>query len=123
MERLVKFEVLGQEYPLYTDAPEEDIEEILNLVRMQIESQSKSSKSVLPANKVAVLTSLNMAGKYVRMKRDFERYKQEMTERVERLTSVIKNSLPLDNGLQAEISESKSNKKLSQLEPEGYDRV
>jgi cell division protein ZapA len=123
VERLVKFEVLGQEYPLYTDAPEEDIEEILNLVRMQIESQSKSSKSVLPANKVAVLTSLNMAGKYVRMKRDFERYKQEMTERVERLTSVIKNSLPLDNGLQAEISESKSNKKLSQLEPEGYDRV
>lgn len=123
MERLVKFEVLGQEYPLYTDAPEEDIEEILNLVRMQIESQSKSSKSVLPANKVAVLTSLNMAGKYVRMKRDFERYKQEMTERVERLTSVIKNSLPLDNGLQAEISESESNDKLSQLEPEGYDRV
>jgi cell division protein ZapA len=123
VERLVKFEVLGQEYPLYTDAPEEDIEEILNLVRMQIESQSKSSKSVLPANKVAVLTSLNMAGKYVRMKRDYERYKQEMTERVERLTSVIKNSLPLDNGLQAEISESKSNKKLSQLEPEGYDRV
>jgi cell division protein ZapA len=123
VERLVKFEVLGQEYPLYTDAPEEDIEEILNLVRMQIESQSKSSKSVLPANKVAVLTSLNMAGKYVRMKRDFERYKQEMTERVERLTSVIKNSLPLDNGLQAEISESESNDKLSQLEPEGYDRV
>ena len=123
MEQLVKFEVLGQEYPLYTDAPEEDIEEILNLVRMQIESQSKSSKSVLPANKVAVLTSLNMAGKYVRMKRDFERYKQEMTERVERLTSVIKNSLPLDNGLQAEISESNSNNKLSQLEPEGYDRV
>ena len=108
---------------MYTDAPEEDIEEILNLVRMQIESQSKSSKSVLPANKVAVLTSLNMAGKYVRMKRDFERYKQEMTERVERLTSVIKNSLPLDNGLQAEISESNSNDKLSQLEPEGYDRV
>jgi cell division protein ZapA len=123
VERLVKFEVLGQEYPLYTDAPEEDIEEILNLVRMQIESQSKSSKSVLPANKVAVLTSLNMAGKYVRMKRDFERYKQEMTERVERLTSVIENSLPLDNGLQAEINESKSNDKLSQLEAEGYDRV
>jgi cell division protein ZapA len=115
--------VLGQEYPLYTDVPEEDIEEILNLVKMQIESQSKSSKSILPANKVAVLTSLNMAGKYVRLKRDFERYKQEMTERVERLTSVIKNSLPHDNDLQAEISESESGDKLSQIEPEGYDRV
>jgi cell division protein ZapA (FtsZ GTPase activity inhibitor) len=94
MERLVKFEVLGQEYPLYTDAPEEDIEEILHLVKMQIEDNAKSAKSFLPANKVAVLTSLNMAGKYVRLKRDFEEYKRQMSELVERLTSVIEDSLP-----------------------------
>jgi cell division protein ZapA len=93
MERLVKLEVLGQEYPLYTDAPEEDIEEILHLVKMQIESNSKRSRSSLPANKVAVLTSLNMAGKYVRLKRDFEQYKEQMSQLVERLTSVIENSL------------------------------
>jgi len=93
MERLVKLEVLGQEYPLYTDADEEDIEEILHLVKMQIENNSKSSKKALPANKVAVLTSLNMAGKYVRLKRDFEQYKQETAELVARLTSVIEKSL------------------------------
>jgi cell division protein ZapA (FtsZ GTPase activity inhibitor) len=104
MERLVKFEVLGQEYPLYTDAPEEDIEEILQLVKMQIESNSKSSKSLLPASKVAVLTSLNMAGKYVRLKRDFEHYKQQMTELVERLTSVIQNSLPPEGENHAEFN-------------------
>jgi len=101
VERLVKFEVLGQEYPLYTDAPEEDIEEILHLVKMQIESNSKSSKSLLPANKVAVLTSLNMAGKYVRLKRDFEQYKQQMSELVERLTAVIADSLPPDRECEA----------------------
>ena len=106
MERLVKFEVLGQEYPLYTDAPEEDIEEILHLVKMQIENNSKSSKSMLPANKVAVLTSLNMAGKYVRLKRDFEQYKQQMSELVERLTSVIENSLPPESERQADLNEA-----------------
>ena len=106
MERLVKFEVLGQEYPLYTDAPEEDIEEILHLVKMQIENLSKSSKSLLPANKVAVLTSLNMAGKYVRLKRDFEQYEQQMSVLVDRLTSVIENSLPPDNEIQTEFSET-----------------
>ena len=94
MERLVKFEVLGQEYPLYTDASEEDIEEILQLVKIQIENNAKASKSFLPANKVAVLTSLNMAGKYVRLKRDFEEYKKQMSELVERLTAVIEDSLP-----------------------------
>jgi cell division protein ZapA len=106
MERLVKLEVLGQEYPLYTDAPEEDIEEILHLVKMQIENNSKSSKSILPANKVAVLTSLNMAGKYVRMKRDFEQYKQQMSELVDRLTSVIENSLLPDSEIQTEFNET-----------------
>ena len=94
MERLVKFEVLGQEYPLYTNAPEEDIEEILHLVKVQIENSSKSSKSTLPANKVAVLTSLNMASKYVSLKRDFEQYKQRTNELVARLTTVIENTLP-----------------------------
>jgi len=106
MERLVKFEVLGQEYPLYTDAPEEDIEEILHLVKVQIENHSKSTKSLLPASKVAVLTSLNMAGKYVRMKRDFEQYKEKMSELVDRLTSVIENSLPPESEIQTEYTET-----------------
>jgi cell division protein ZapA len=109
MERLVKFEVLGQEYPLYTDAPEEDIEEILHLVKMQIENNSKSSKSMLPANKVAVLTSLNMAGKYIRLKRDFEQYRQQMSELVERLTSVIENSLSPDSAGQTECGKTGKN--------------
>lgn len=97
MERLVKFEVLGQEYPLYTDAPEEDVEEILHLVRSQIEDHSKSSKNILPANKIAVLASLNMAGKYVRLKRDFEKYKLLTDQTVERLLGKIADSLAEDN--------------------------
>jgi cell division protein ZapA len=102
MERLVKFEVLGQKYPLYTDAPEEDVEEILHLVKMQ-------------ANKVAVLTSLNMAGKYVRMKRDFEQYRQQMSELVERLTSVIENSLLPDRETQTDLSNTSGNESESRL--------
>jgi cell division protein ZapA (FtsZ GTPase activity inhibitor) len=97
LERLVKFEVLGQEYPLYTDAPEEDVEEILNLVKSQIEDQSKTTRNTLPANKIAVLTSLNMAGKYVRLKRDFEKYKNETDQAVSRLTEKIANSLAAPN--------------------------
>jgi cell division protein ZapA len=117
MERLVKFEVLGQEYPLYTDAPEEDIEEILQLVKEQIQLNSKSAKSTLATSKIAVLASLNMAGKYVRLKRDFEKYEQQMSELVARLTSVIENSLPSDSeapyGLR-EIGDKKSDSMLAQ---------
>ena len=93
MERMVKLEVLGQEYPLYTDAPEEEVEEILHLVKSQIEDHSKGSKGILPANKIAVLASLNMAGKYVRLKRDFEKYRLVADELVQRLTRMIADSL------------------------------
>jgi len=89
LERLVKFEVLGQEYPLYTDASVEEVEEILSLVKEQMEDQTRSSTSILPANKIAVVASLNMAGKYVSLKNDFEQYKETVNQYVHRLTTRI----------------------------------
>jgi cell division protein ZapA (FtsZ GTPase activity inhibitor) len=93
LERLVKFKVLGQEYPLYTDAPEEEVEEILELVKSQIEKSAQGSPHLLPANKLAVLSSLNMAGKYVRLRKDFEEYKQAVSAVSEALAHKIETSL------------------------------
>ncbi len=91
MERVVKFEVLGQEYPLYTDAQEEDVQEILGLVKSQLEGEGHSSS--LSVNKIAILASLNMAGKYVRLKRDFEEYRLKTEESVERIHVSIEQVL------------------------------
>ena len=93
MERLVKFEVLGQEYPFYTDAPEEEVKEILQLVKSQLEQDTYSGKHVLPASKLAILASLNMAGKYVKLKKEFELYKKRIDKQIESLTQKIENSL------------------------------
>lgn len=89
MERLVKFEIFGQEYPLHTDAPEDDVREILDLVKSQMEMHTKSSK-ILPV-KIAVLVSLNMAAKYVRLKRDHERLQQREEKKIRDLVSHIEN--------------------------------
>ncbi|TBV80310.1 MAG: cell division protein ZapA [Desulfobulbaceae bacterium] len=98
MERLVKFEVLGQEYQLYTDAPEEDVREILQLVKTQLEEVSRVGARGLPANKAAILTSLNMASQYVRLKREFAEYRQTverslgcLSSRVEKTTSPFRD--------------------------------
>ena len=91
MERLVKFEVCGQEYTLNTDAPEDEVREILDLVKSQIESQNRSS-TLLPA-KLAVLASLNMAGKYVRLKRDFEEFKSEEEEKITAIVDRIERCM------------------------------
>ncbi|MBU0484369.1 MAG: cell division protein ZapA [Proteobacteria bacterium] len=92
MERLVKFEVLGHEYPLYTAAPEEDVREILQLVKSQLEALSLSS-SVLPSSKLAILTSLNVASKYVELKRDFEKYREMVAGYSDSLVKKIDDSL------------------------------
>lgn len=92
MERLVKFEVFGHEYPVYTDVPEEDVEEILRLVKKQIEGYSQNAPGIVPNSKIAVLASLNMAGKYVSLKREFEQYKQSMEQYAGRLNQMIERS-------------------------------
>jgi cell division protein ZapA len=91
LERLVKFEVCGQEYSLNTDAPEEEVQEILVLVKSQIEMHSKSS-SFLPA-RLAMLVSLNMAGKYIKLKKDFEAHKLLVDTKITDLTELIEKKL------------------------------
>ena len=86
---MVKFEICGQEYPLHTDAPEDDVREILDLVKSQMEMHTKTSKIL--SVKVAVLVSLNMAAKYVRLKRDHERLQQREEKKISDLVSQIEN--------------------------------
>ena len=91
MERLVKFEICGQEYQLQTDAPEDDVRETLDLVKSQIESYSKTTK--IMSVKIAVLVTLNMAAKYVRLKRDHERLKQQEDQRISELIQQIEKEV------------------------------
>lgn len=92
MERLVKLEVLGQEYPFYTDAPEADVEEILQLVKSQLEANSEHMQR-LPSSKVAILACLNVASRYVKMKRDLETLRNTVHEDMERVAKRIESSL------------------------------
>jgi cell division protein ZapA len=90
LARSVKFEVFGQEYSLNTEAPEEDVEEILEMVRTHLQETSRAT-NVLPSGKSVILASLNMAGKYVKLKRDFEAYRQKVLEETERLRKKIED--------------------------------
>jgi len=89
---LVKFVVLGQEFPLHTDAPEDEVQEILDLVKSQLEVHTSASTSLMPA-KVAVLASLNMAGKYVRLKKEYEQHKNAVERTISSLTDKIERDL------------------------------
>jgi len=90
LARSVKFEVFGQEYSLNTEAPEEDVQEILEMVRSHLQ-QTCQVTNVLPSSKTVILASLNMAGQYVKLKRDFEAYRNDVVDSQERLRKKIED--------------------------------
>jgi cell division protein ZapA len=92
VERLVTFKVLDQEFPLYTDAPEKDVQEILFLVKTQLESIGQASQHILPANKLAILASLNIASNFVKIKKEYEEYKQEVEGKISLLSEKIERN-------------------------------
>ncbi len=93
-ERRVSVTFFGQEYTLITTAPQDEVEEILRLVRNQFAKLTDPSSRVV-SEKVAILTCLNMAGDYVRLKKELERCRQQQRERIEKLTKRIESSLDL----------------------------
>jgi cell division protein ZapA len=100
LERLVRFELIGQEFAFYTGAPEEEVNEIIKLVTDLVqENSSPGATGSIAVGKVAVLASLNIASKYVEIKRDFNAYRQETESRLARLGKQIDEELGEEKGL------------------------
>ena len=94
-ERLVRFKLLGQEYTFYTGASEEEMDEVLVLVRKMIEENVSGTPGTLPASKVAVMACLNLASKFMKLKRDFEEYKVETDGRINSINNQLEGLLSL----------------------------
>lgn len=97
MERLVRFELIGHEFAFYTAAPEDEVAEIIQLVTDLVQENSSSGTSgSIAVGKVAVLASLNIASRYVELKRDFKEYKRDTESRLSRLGEKIVGELEED---------------------------
>ena len=98
MERLVRFELFGQEYTFYTGAPEDEVADILDLVQGLVKENMSGASGAIPVNKVAVLVSLNIASRYFKLKSNFDRYKADTEQRIASLTRQIDSGLSLEKG-------------------------
>ncbi len=98
MERLVRFQLLGQEYSFYTGASENEVTDILDLVKGLIEENIAGASGSIPVGKVAVLVSLNIASKYFELKYKFNEYKVDTEQRIASLTRQIDSGLSSEKG-------------------------
>lgn len=92
-ERLVKFEILGQEYQFYTASSEKEMQSILSLVRQLVETDPTRTTGTLPIGKIAVMACLNLASRYVKLEREFENYRRDADERIVRINEEIRSNL------------------------------
>ncbi len=92
-ERLVKFELLGQEYAFYSAASDEEMKSILALVRQLVENGSAHSTGTLPVGKIAIMSCLNIASRYVKLKQEFKEYKDDSEKRIANLSDEIRARL------------------------------
>ena len=92
-ERLVRFELLGQEYAFYSAASEEEMKVILALVRQLFENGSTHSTGTLPVGKIAIMSCLNIASRYVKLKQEFKEYKDDSEKRIAKLSEEIRARL------------------------------
>ncbi len=92
-ERLVRFELLGQEYKFYTASSEDELRTIFSMVRQLVETVSPQTTGTLPVGKVAIMACLNIASRYVKLMHEFEGYKRDSEERIIRLNEEIRSKL------------------------------
>ncbi|KJR97120.1 MAG: hypothetical protein VR65_24455 [Desulfobulbaceae bacterium BRH_c16a] len=92
-ERMVKFELLGQEYKFYTAASEEEMQSILSLVRQLVETGPTQATGTIPVGRVAILACLNIASRYVKLEQEFTLYKRDSEQRIVKLNEDIRARL------------------------------
>jgi cell division protein ZapA len=95
-ERLVEFELLGQEYRFYTGASEEEMQAILSLVRQLVETEPNTNVGTLASGKKAILACLNIASRYVKLQQEFKDYQHNTDYKIGRLVDEIKKGLVSD---------------------------
>ena len=85
MERRVSFTLFGQEFSFISDAPQEDVEKIISLIREEFEEGNDQGRSTVPSTKMLVLGSLRVAARYVQLEKEFNQFRAKQGNSIDKL--------------------------------------
>jgi cell division protein ZapA len=92
-DRLVRFHLFGQEFTFYSDAPEEEVQTVIDLLRQELESSEKVNRSSVPSSKMLVLGCLRIAAKYVHLNREYSEFRQVQECTISHLIDKVSSGL------------------------------
>lgn len=88
-ERLICFTLFGQEYTFYSDAPDEEVEAVIAMLREELEGQEAFYRSTVPSSKRLILGCLRITAKYIHLQREQARLGQVQEEAIAALQEKI----------------------------------
>ena len=92
-DRLIRFQLFGQEFTFFSDAPEGEVEAIIALLRQELDADEKLNKSAVPSSKMLVLGCLRMAAKLVQLQGECQEYRQSQQHLIKHLISKVTGGL------------------------------
>ena len=84
-ERLVRIKLFGQEFTFYSDAPADEVDEVVELLRQEFETDDRTRLGSVPSSKLLVLGCLRIAARYVRLQREYQAYRRRQDQSIDQL--------------------------------------
>ncbi len=88
-ERLVSFTLFGQEFSFYSDAPEDEVQGAIAILRDELEGTDLAARSTVPSSTMLVLGCLRLAARYVNLDKEYNTYRTSHEQSIDKLISKI----------------------------------
>ena len=80
-ERLISFTLYGQEFSFYSDAPDDEVQDAVSILRQELgEPEQCGPTTTVPSSTMLVLACLRIAARYVCLQREFDEFYRERKE-------------------------------------------
>ncbi len=93
MERLVRLQLLNQEFSFQTSLSDEDLTEITAMVRQEIDHLGGPRGQVMPTGKTLVLVCLQMAASLVTLRREYAEYRCGQESRIDDIINRVHQNM------------------------------
>ena len=92
-ERLVHFNLFGQEFTFLSDAPDDEVEQAIKLLRGELAGTRQAALSTVPSSKVLVLGCLRIAARYVELQKEFDGFRQQQGKSIDDLIDRVSSGI------------------------------
>ena len=92
-ERLVSFTLFGQEFSFYSDAPEDEVQGAIAMLRDELEGTDLAARSTVPSSTMLVLGCLRLAARYVNLDKEFSTFRISQEQSIDKLINKVTSGM------------------------------